>query len=233
MKVLFVHGAGNTGATWRAQIPAFPGAEAVDLPGHPGGPSCPTVEDYSDWLKGFIDQRGYQKVILIGHSMGGAITLSHALRYSQQLKAIGLIGTGARLRINPVIFETLAEDYEKAKEVALDFVMGPEATPEQREEWRQQKADIRREVAEGDYRACDRFDVMERVDEIKLPTLIVCGSEDKLTPVKYSQFLHDRIKGSQLHVVPRAGHALLLEKAEEFNRILSEFLTHLGREVSN
>lgn len=229
MKVLFVHGAGNTGnITWRRQLAVFPQAAAIDLPGHPDGPRFNTVEGYSDWLNDYIESQGYQDLVLVGHSMGGAITIRHALTYPHQLKAIGLIGTGARLRINPAIFDALAEDYGKAIDLALSFAIGPDLPAEERAEWRELKLTvIPPATAEGDYRACDRFDMMSRVAEISLPTLIVCGSEDKLTPVKYSQFLHDKIAGSELHVIPRAGHAVMREKPEEFNRALAAFLTQV------
>ena len=75
-----------------------------------------------------------------------------------------------------------------------------------------------------DLSACNDFDIMDRVHEISLPTCIIAGEDDQLTPLKYSQFLHKTIAGSQFHVIPGAGHLAMLEKPEEFNRYLLEFL---------
>jgi pimeloyl-ACP methyl ester carboxylesterase len=54
--------------------------------------------------------------------------------------------------------------------------------------------------------------------------LIICGEEDELTPVKYSQYLHGRIKGSRFEVLPRAGHMVMMESAEAFNERVKAFI---------
>ena len=65
---------------------------------------------------------------------------------------------------------------------------------------------------------------MERTGEIKLPALCMVGREDKMTPVKYSEYLHSAIEGSQLEVIEGAGHMLPIEKPEEYNRRVAAFL---------
>jgi pimeloyl-ACP methyl ester carboxylesterase len=68
---------------------------------------------------------------------------------------------------------------------------------------------------------------MNEVEKINLPTLILCGEEDELTPVKYSQFLQNRIKGSKLEVLPHAGHMVMMESAKAFNERIEEFISTL------
>jgi pimeloyl-ACP methyl ester carboxylesterase len=82
------------------------------------------------------------------------------------------------------------------------------------------------EVLYGDYLACDRFDMMNEVEKIGLPTLILCGQEDGMTPVKYSQFLLQRIKGSRLEILPGAGHMVMIEAAELFNEKIGAFVSN-------
>jgi pimeloyl-ACP methyl ester carboxylesterase len=84
----------------------------------------------------------------------------------------------------------------------------------------------RPEVLYGDFLACDRFDAMNEVEKIGLPTLILCGDEDELTPVKYSEFLHNRIKGSKLEILPNAGHMVMMESAKAFNERIGEFIVN-------
>ena len=60
--------------------------------------------------------------------------------------------------------------------------------------------------------ACDAFDRRADVSRIALPTLILCGDADRMTPVKFSQYLHEQIAGSQLVIVPGAGHMVMLEQ---------------------
>jgi pimeloyl-ACP methyl ester carboxylesterase len=65
---------------------------------------------------------------------------------------------------------------------------------------------------------------MNEVEKIDLPALILCGDDDQLTPVKYSQFLHSRIKGSRLEVVPNAGHMVMMESPQTFNGKIKGFI---------
>ena len=66
--------------------------------------------------------------------------------------------------------------------------------------------EIRPPVLLGDFLACNEFDVTSQLDKIKAPTLIICGAEDKMTPLKFSELLQDGIANSQLHVLDNAGH---------------------------
>ena len=75
-----------------------------------------------------------------------------------------------------------------------------------------------------DLSACNVFDVMTRLQEIHLPTLILCGEEDRLTPVKYSQYVQHHITGSVLHVIPGASHYVMREKAEAVNAAIDEWM---------
>jgi pimeloyl-ACP methyl ester carboxylesterase len=79
-------------------------------------------------------------------------------------------------------------------------------------------------VTLGDYSACDRFDVMARLGEISLPTLVVCAQDDRLTPPKYSQYLERHIPGARLTMVPGAGHMLQEEQPVAAAQALLDFL---------
>ena len=72
--------------------------------------------------------------------------------------------------------------------------------------------------------ACNQFDVMARLSEIKAPTLILCGTDDQLTPVKYSEYLQSRIAGARLVTYPGAGHMVMLEEPIAVARELGEFV---------
>jgi len=228
MKLVFVHGAGGGGDLWKFQTAYFPGSVAVDLPGHPQGQGFQSIEDYAGWVKGFVNARELAPVVLVGHSMGGAICQWLAIHNPEMLRALVLTSTGARLRVSPQIFLALEGDYEKAVDFMLQFSFGPEAPAELRQETRQLRLRIPREVVSGDFQACDKFDLLEQVSTIAVPTLIICGTEDKLTPIKYSQYVHSRVPGSQLELISGAGHNVMLEKPVEFNRVLESFLNSLG-----
>ena len=70
------------------------------------------------------------------------------------------------------------------------------------------------QIIHDDFAACDAFDVMERLDEIHCPTLVICGTEDRMTPPKYSKYLVDGIANAELELIAGAGHMVMLEKPE-------------------
>lgn len=229
MTLLFVHGAGGGRDVWRFQTGHFPGSVAVDLPGHPAGQGLRSVEDYANWVKGYVDQHQLAPVVLVGHSMGGAICQWLAINNPEMLRALVLVSTGARLRVAPQTFQALEGDYEQAVDLLIRNSFGPETPPELLEEARRQRVQVPREVVQGDYQACDKFDIMDRLSAISAPTLIICGVDDKNTPVKYSQFLSSHIQGSRLEEIPGAGHNVMLEKPAEFNGVLQRFLDGLEK----
>jgi pimeloyl-ACP methyl ester carboxylesterase len=84
------------------------------------------------------------------------------------------------------------------------------------------------DVLHGDFSACDRFDIMKEVAGINTPVLIICGDQDALTPVKYSRYLAERIAGSRLEVIEGAGHMVMLERPEQFNKKVEAFVRSIG-----
>jgi pimeloyl-ACP methyl ester carboxylesterase len=80
------------------------------------------------------------------------------------------------------------------------------------------------EVLHGDFLACDRFDVLDRLGEIKVPTQVICGVDDMLTPLKYSRFLVEAIPEANLVAIDDAGHMVMLERPGDVARVVKEFM---------
>ena len=228
MKLIFIHGSGGSKEGWRYQVEHFPDADAIDLPGHPDGEPCTSIEGYALWLRGYIRDRGYRDVVLAGHSLGGGIVLHYALTYPQDLKGIILVGSGARLRVHPMYLEML----ERAKgdpSILEEFLqIGWELIDlELREVLKRRAFENGAAVFLNDMLCCDRFDVMERVGQIRLPTLALCGSEDIMTPPKYTTYLADNIPGAKGVVIEGGTHMVFAEKSEEVNSAIEDFLKSL------
>ena len=83
------------------------------------------------------------------------------------------------------------------------------------------------EVALGDYHACNRFDVMDRLHLIKTPVLVLTAVDDVLTPVKYGLYMAEKIAGASVHAIEDAGHLSPLEKPDEVNNAVRDFLRQL------
>ena len=222
--VVFVHGAGGTHRHWLYQVRDLPGAQTytLDLPGHgrSGGPGKDSIAVYADWLIAFLDAAGLGRVILVGHSMGGAICLDTALRYPARVAGLGLVATGARLRVAPAILEGLQSQPEDAVRLINDLAFGPEAPPELVRLGRRQMAATPPEVIYGDFLACDRFDARERLGGLALPAAVVCGTQDRLTPPRYAVYLRDHIAGASLHLVEGTGHMVMIEQPAAVVRVL-------------
>jgi pimeloyl-ACP methyl ester carboxylesterase len=156
--------------------------------------------------------------------MGGAIVQMMALKYPELMKGIILVGTGARLRVNASILNGIRNHFEEIIPKLVSFAYYQGAPKELIERGAEILRKCKPEVLFRDFLACDRFDIMNEVRNINLPTLIICGLEDKLTPVKYATYLHQMIKGSRLQIISKAGHMVMMEAPRIFNEKLKEFI---------
>jgi pimeloyl-ACP methyl ester carboxylesterase len=228
MTVIFIHGSGGTGAVWKYQSEHFPDAVMITLPGHPDGKPCLDMRSAAAWLHKQCTGNNYTELVLVGHSLGGGIALQFALDYPGVLKGMVLIGSGARLRVHPATLSAL-EGLLKTPDEFQNFF---------NDAWKKLPADFveaQRASAEvlgpaptlNDMRICDGFDVVDRLPEIKLPTLLIVGSEDVMTPPKYAEFMRDGIENVSLKLIEGGTHFVFAEQPEEVNEAIETFIATL------
>ncbi len=227
--VLFIHGAGGGEYTWSYQKGFFEkqfNPVIVELPGHgrSGGDGEQEIGKYAEHVHAFVRFMNLSKVTLVGHSMGGAVVQTLALTHPEVINKIVLVGTGARLRVSPMILDGIRNNFEETVRKITQFAYSRKVSSDLIERGLSDLMQCRPEVLYGDFLACDRFDIMSEVEKIDLPTLILCGDEDELTPVKYSQFLHGRIKHSKIEILSHAGHMVMMESFRTFNEKIGEFI---------
>lgn len=226
--LILVHGAGGSHLDWPAELRRLPETNvyALDLPGHgrSGGQGRISVEAYADAVAAFVEGLGLDRVAVAGHSMGGAIGQTLALRRPPWLSHLILIGSGARLRVAPAILDGLLDDPEKTIEQIVTWTYGPHAPPEIPAAGRRRMLSVSPQTTRGDYQACDAFDVMEQVEQIAVPTLVIAGTEDKLTPLKYGAYLAGRIPSAQLVTIEGGGHMVMLEFPADVAQAIAGFL---------
>ena len=228
--VILIHGAGGNHLYWPPELRRLTGYRiyALDLPGHGKSSSVglQSIHDYASSVVNFIDSVGLTRVVIVGHSMGGAIALTLGLDHAERVAGLGLIGTGARLRVAPPVLSNTANPatFSLAVEIINEWAFGPQADPHLKAVATRRMAETRPAVLHGDLLACDAFDIMDRLSEIHFPTLVLCGTEDKLTPLTYSKTLASKIPGAALQTVDGAGHMVMLEEPRRVAGALTVFL---------
>ena len=228
--LLFIHGAGGGQYTWSYQKAFFVkrfNPIIIELPGHgeSGGEGEDEIGKYAEDVRVFLKTMGLRKVFLVGHSMGGAIVQTLALVQPEVIEGIVLVGTGAKLKVLPMILDGIKNNFKETIQTITRFAYSRKVSSDLIERAISDMIRCRPEVLYNDFLACDRFDLMNDIEKTDLPALVLCGNEDELTPVKYSQFLHQRIKGSKLEILPNAGHMVMLESPEAFNEKVREFIS--------
>ncbi len=230
MKLILIHGSGACGDVWYYQKQQFTDADAVDLPGHPDGELRNSIEEYADWLHGYIQQKKYKDVVLAGHSLGGGIALMHAYKYPQDLRGVILVGSGARLRVLPLIIEAIKNKLNDRQGWVRDLVTPLYGTID---------AKVRDILLPGltavgpaaqlnDFLCCDKFDIMDKVGLIRVPALAIVGDQDNMTPPKYAQYLSKNMQNCKVTVIEGGGHLAFLEKPGPVNKAIEGFLKELG-----
>ena len=227
--LIFIHGAGGSNVLWQGQVDGLAGkvnAVAIDLPGHGDskGDGMSTIVDYARAVADFTRAIKAPKPVPCGLSMGGAITQQLLLDHPDACRAGILIGTGARLRVQPLILKTIQEDFSSYIDSFLEFAASEKTDPERLRPMAEATAQGNPQVALGDFKACDAFDVMERLPSIEVPVLVITSEEDKLTPPKYGIFLEETIKSASRVHIQDAGHLVPAEKPDEVNQVILDFL---------
>jgi pimeloyl-ACP methyl ester carboxylesterase len=232
--LLFIHGSGSDGLIWYYQLKGLSdhfSPVAVDLPGHGNSAGEPSVKIslYCDCIKEFTESLDFPPFVIIGHSLGGAIALSYSLQHPDDLKGLILVSTGARLRVAERFLETLGRG--KHVPEMYKYLYGPEADKELVEKGKEIISAISPGVFHADLTACNDFDVMEQIQNIRVPTLVLCGDQDLMTPPKYSRFLAGKISGAQMEIIQGCGHLPMLEKSMEVNQGILSFMKNMKSKV--
>jgi pimeloyl-ACP methyl ester carboxylesterase len=175
-----------------------------------------------------LDALGVERTVVGGHSMGGAIAQAMALEDAERVAGLILIGTGAKLRVAPAVLDGILNDFEATVGLVVDWSFGPAATDDLKQLGIKAIRETDPAVLLGDYRACDRFDIRDQLERIQTPTLVVGGTADRLTPLRFSRYLAENIDRARLEIIEGGGHMMALESPEEVGAVVDRFMAELS-----
>jgi pimeloyl-ACP methyl ester carboxylesterase len=228
--LVLIHGAGGDHLSWPPEMRRLPGYRVItlDLPGHgkTAGPGCQSIQDYARDVTEFVDTLGLFRAVFVGHAMGGAIALALALDYPDHVAGIGLISAGPILPVPSSIIENAANlsTLPLAIKSLQEMSLGSQTPENLKSTVFKRLAETRQTLLLDDLLACDRFNVTDRLNAIRTPVLVVCGTDDKLAPLRFSEILSSKIPGAALQTVEGAGHMLVFEQPARLAKLVSVFL---------
>ncbi|HYC43845.1 MAG TPA: 3-oxoadipate enol-lactonase [Burkholderiales bacterium] len=205
--------------------------------GESGAPLGPyTLEQLADDAKALFDALGIEQTHWVGLSMGGMIGQVFALKYPGVFQSMVLADTTSRRPPNAA--QMWGERVALAREKGMDGVVEGTLARWFTEAYRSERqdvmdrisSDIRRTPVEGFAGCCAaiaKVDVLERLHEIRCPTLVIVGEEDRGTPVDAARKIQESIAGAELVIIPSAAHLSNVEQAQAFNGALMSFYERL------
>ena len=231
--IVFLHGVGSDKSVWRPQLEHFGAcrrAIAFDYPGYGDSDPAPggtTRDDYASAIVSALFELGIERAHICGLSLGGVVAIAICHAGEKLCASLILADTFAVHPDGRAIYErsiAASDNLRAMAEARVDVLIAQPADPAVRSEVVETMARISPAAYCIGARAVWLADQCDRAKKIAVPTLVLCGSEDKVTPPALSQQLVRLIPGAEFELIEGAGHIVNLEKPLEFNQSLDRFL---------
>jgi pimeloyl-ACP methyl ester carboxylesterase len=242
--VVLVHGFPFDGSIWQGQVDELSKDAHVIAPdtagfgqSHdlPGDSKDATLDMYADVLASTLKANGQEKVVLVGHSMGGYMAFAFARRHADMLLGLVLVATKAGADTEAGRegrYKQAAGVEEKGAQVVVEAMLPKLFAPSTYEEKPELVEQIRGTMMNQNrhgiiaalYAMASRPDSTPTMAKIKVPVLIISGTEDAIIPAAEADTMANGIKGSKHIAIEGAGHMLMLEEPEAFNSALRAFV---------
>ena len=248
LPVIFLHGFPFDKSMWNGQLDGLKESNRViayDIRGF--GQS---TDDNSPWsidlfardLVAFMDKLDIEKAIICGLSMGGYIVLNAVSRFPERFTALILCDTQCiadtakvKAKCEATIEQVNREGVDEFNENFVKSVFHPNTLSNKPVVVSDLKAIVaataKRTITAGLTALAERSETCSVLAAIRIPTLILCGKEDEVTPLAQSEFMHKHIDGSMLQVIADAGHVSNLEQPIDFNKYVQDFLDILNSAI--
>ena len=238
--LVFSHSLACSSRMWDGQIAALEDRFRVlvyDTRGH-GQSAAPkgqyTLEGLADDLHGLLKHVKAERPHFVGLSMGGMIGQTFALKYPGVLASLTLADTTSRYPAEaaPIWQERIRMAEEKGMAALVEATLERWFTPAFRNSRKEEVERVAAQILEtplagyiGCCHAIPKINVTDRLKEIRLPALVICGEQDPATPPAMAQEIAKNLPGAKLALIPQAAHLANIEQLEAFNRALDGFLS--------
>ena len=231
--IVFLHGVGSDKSVWHPQLAHF-GTErrtmAFDYPGY--GDSDPAREgmsrdSYASAILAAMGELGIDRAHICGLSLGGVVAIAMHAAAPERISSLILADTFAVHPDGRAIYDrslTGSTDLRAMADARVDVLLAQPADPTVRNEVVETMARIDPAAYRIGAAAVWLADQRERAEEIRVPTLVICGTEDKVTPPALSRDLAHLIRGAQNELIDGAGHLTNLERPDAFNTLVGAFI---------
>ena len=240
--VVLVHGYPFNRSLWTEQVSALADryrVVALDLRGHgesEASTGASTMKLMAQDIAGLMDELQIDRAVIGGLSMGGYVTLAFYQLFPERVEKLLLADTRAQADTDEAkatradqVQQILADGMTGIVNAMLRKLLSPETVSKQPEIVKRVRDMMMHTTPEGAVGAlrgmAEREDQTARLAHINVPTLIVVGKDDPITPVADSEKMHERIAGSQLVVIENASHVSNIEQPQQFNRALKDCLS--------
>lgn len=239
LPIIFLHGVGSDKSVWRPQLAHFGRsrrAVALDYPGYGESAFVPgaTRDDFAAAILAAMDSLGLTRAHICGLSLGGVVAI--AIHHAAPDRCASLIladsfavhpdGQGIHDRS---LAASRSGGMRALAEQRAPLLLAASASDAMKREVIETMARIDPRAFERGVEAVWLADQRDRVAAIAVPTLVIVGDEDKVTPPELSQELHLAIAGSRLEVIAGAGHIANLDSPDAFNALVETFIAEVER----
>lgn len=232
LPLVFVHGAGSSLMIWTLQLLEFRKTNrviALDLYGHGESDDIghpPDIENgFTSQVAALVDYLALDEFVLIGHSMGGGVAMSYALRDDvRKPRALTLVGTSSDLDLSKIAIGLVIESLEDhtlkydIAEISADFKTFSLVN------FQENVTKFHPATILKDLKACHDFDITERLNEIQIPSFIMVGEDDDIIPPHVANELDKALPKSDIAVVKEGDHSPMVESPDPFNHLLRKFV---------
>jgi 4,5:9,10-diseco-3-hydroxy-5,9,17-trioxoandrosta-1(10),2-diene-4-oate hydrolase len=249
--LVLIHGIGASVESWAETIHALAETHrvyALDLVGfgHSDKPSAPyTLSFLAQFVADFMESQDIRRASVIGHSLGGGVALKLALEHAEKVDKLVLVSSAGlgreghvffKLGSLPLVGEVLTRpSRERTAQFLEEMFYDPEMVTDELVDLNYDL--MCRPGAQKAYLAALRSiatvfgarktvirSIVDNLDEVTAPTLVVWGEQDAMLPVSHAHVAAEAIPDARLHVFQGCGHCAPMEKAEAFNALVSDFL---------